>query len=73
MLEYSIHLMDAPSIYSSQSFNTCANITTTPMAFWKNSSFTEHVLQEISGTCVDTNPRDIKATCVVSSDRGRPT
>ena len=26
-----------------------------PPAFWKNGSFDEHVLQEISGTCVYTN------------------
>ena len=42
------------------------------MAFWKNGSFVEHVLQEISGACVDTEPRGIEATCIVSGDRERP-
>ena len=30
-------------------------IVTTSAAFWKNGSFDERVLQEISGTSVDTN------------------
>ena len=36
----------------------------TAKAFWKNDSFTAHVLhvQEISGTCLDTKPRGIKAS-----------
>ena len=29
-----------------------------------------HELKEISSTCVDTNPRGIKATFIVSGDRG---
>ena len=33
-------------------------------------SFTERVLHEISGACVDTKPRGNKATCIVSGDRG---
>ena len=37
-----------------------------------DSSFTEHVIQEISGTCADTKRRGIKATCIVSSDRAQP-
>ena len=44
---------------------------TIAMTFWKNSSFAEHVLWETSGTCVDTKPRGIKATCFFSSDRGQ--
>ena len=31
-----------------------------------------HELQEISSTCVDTNPRGIEATFIVSGDRGKP-
>ena len=49
-----------------------STITVTAMAFWKNDSFVEHVLQEISGACVDTEPRGIEATCIVSGDRERP-
>ena len=42
-------------------------ITTTASTFWKNRSFAEHVLQEISSTCVD-----IKPIGIVSGDRGQP-
>ena len=42
-------------------------------AFQKtDSSFTEHVIQELSSTCADTKPTGIKATCIVSSDRAQP-
>ena len=34
-------------------------------AFWKNGSFSEHVIQKISDTCVDAKPRGIEATCIV--------
>ena len=44
----------------------------TAAAFWKNGSFDERVLQEISGTCVHTKSRGIEATCIVGGDRGRP-
>ena len=37
-------------------------ITMTSMTFWMNGSFNEPVLQEISGACVETNPRSIIAT-----------
>ena len=36
-----------------------------------NGSFDEHVLQEISGSCVETKPRGIEATCIVSGNRGQ--
>ena len=45
-------------------------ITMIGAAFWKNSSFNYCLLREISGGCVDTKPRGIKATCIISSDRG---
>ena len=41
----------------------------TAMAFWKNSRFAE---QEISSAYVDTKPRGIEATYVISGDRGQP-
>ena len=41
----------------------------TAMAFWKNSRFAE---REISSACVDTKPRGIEATYVISGDRGQP-
>ena len=34
--------------------------------------FAECVLRKISSTCVDTEPRGIVATCIVTGDRGRP-
>ena len=34
-------------------------------AFWKNSSFTEHVPWEITDAFVETNSRGIKATCII--------
>ena len=58
-----------PSCCSS---HTCSAIVTITTAFWKNVSFDERVLQEISCACVDTKPRGIEATCIVSCDRGRP-
>ena len=39
------------------------------MTEMKNGSFAEHVTREISGICVDTKPRGIKATRIVSGDR----
>ena len=45
---------------------------TTAAAFWKNGSFAERLLQEISGACVHTKPRGIEATCIISGERGRP-
>ena len=36
--------------------------TMTSMTFWMNGSFNEPVLHEISGACVETNPRSIEAT-----------
>ena len=38
-------------------------------AFWRNVSFTERVLQEISNYFVDTKPRDMKATCIICGQR----
>ena len=49
-----------------------STITTTAVAFWKNSSFAEHVLWEISGASLVTKLRGIKATCSVSGDRRQP-
>ena len=43
----------------------------TAAGFLKNGSFVERVLWEISSTCVDTKPRGIEATCIVSGDRRR--
>ena len=40
--------------------------------FWKKERFANCVLWELSGACVDAKQRDIKATCIVSGDRGRP-
>ena len=59
-----------PSLRSSQSL-ICARSTIkmTAVAFWKNSSFDERLLQEINGTCVHAKPRGIEAICIVSSDR----
>ena len=50
----------------------CVRLTNmmTAVAFWKNSSFAECVLREISSGCVDTKLRGIEATCKVSDDRG---
>ena len=42
------------------------------VALWKNSSFNECVLWENSGACVHTKSRGIKATCIISGDRGQP-
>ena len=47
-------------------------IAMTVVAFWMNGTFDERVLQEISGTCVETKPRGTEATCIVSGNRGRP-
>ena len=33
--------------------------------FWKNGSFSEHALWEISDDFVDTKPRGIKPTCII--------
>ena len=38
-------------------------------ALWRNVSFTERVLQEISNHFADTKPRDMKATCIVCGQR----
>ena len=43
-------------------------IAKTATAFWMNGSFNERVLQEISGACIETKPRGIKATCVGRDD-----
>ena len=40
----------------------------TAMAFWKNGSFDERVLQEISGTCVHTRASKQLASSVVTGD-----
>lgn len=45
-------------------------IVTTAAAIWMYGSFYECVLQEINGTCVKTNPRGNKATCIISDNRG---
>ena len=47
-------------------------IVTTAVTLWMNGSFDERVLQEISGACVETKPRGIEATCIISGNRGRP-
>ena len=44
-------------------------IAMTTAAFWMNGSFDEGVLQEISGARVETMPRGIKATYIVSGKR----
>ena len=62
----------APSFHSSQPLvHARLTVMRTATAFWKNSSFTELVLWKISNTCVETKPRGIEATCIVSGDRGR--
>ena len=47
-------------------------IVTTVAAFWINGSFNEHVLQEISGACVETKPRGMETTCIISGNGGWP-
>ena len=50
---------------------TTMTITTTATALWKNSSFTERVLWEISGICVNTKLRlCIETICIFNGDRG---
>ena len=44
----------------------------TAAAFWKNTSFTEHVLWEMSDACVDSKLRGIEATSIISGNRERP-
>ena len=51
-LEYSIHLMHTPLPSIPHNNGARLTIATTAMAFWKNGSFTEHVLQEISAACI---------------------
>ena len=47
-----------PSLHSTQSLiRERLTITTTASTFWKNRSFAEHVLQEISSNCVDIKHR----------------
>ena len=36
----------------------------TAVSFWKEGSFAEHVLWEITRACVDPKLRGIKATCI---------
>lgn len=38
----------------------------------KNSSFTGCVLREISSACLDTKPKGVEESCIISGDRGRP-
>jgi len=38
------------------------------LAFWKNGSITDLVLQEISNAYGDTKPEGIRVTCIVSGD-----
>ena len=67
MLDYSISLVHTPL---SPRNVTCKSTIALTMA--KYGSFTEFT-REISSTCVvDTNPRGIKATCIVSGDSGQP-
>ena len=62
-----------PSLCSSQSLiHVRVTITMTAVAFWKNSSFAECILWEISSARVDTKLRDIEIACIISGDRGRP-
>ena len=48
-------------------FNSPSVSRTTAAAFWKNA---ERVPRKISGACVDTKLRGIKATCIISGDSG---
>ena len=60
-----------PTLYSSQPLLRVRSTNTmTAVAFRKNGSFDECVLQE--GACAHTNPGGIKATCIISGDSGRP-
>lgn len=65
-LDYSISLVHTPL---SPHNVTCKSTITTSVA--KYGSFTE-CIREISSACVDTNLRGIKATCIVSDERGWP-
>ena len=73
MLEYSISLEytppPSPPSRIPHNVNARVNNPRTTMAFWKNGSFVEHVLWEISGACVDTKLTGIEATGIISSDR----
>ena len=51
--------------------NKNSSLTTTT-AFWKNGSFGECVLWDISSACVDTKLKDSIATCIVGGDRMIP-
>ena len=62
MLEYSTCLVHTPLPHSSKSL---IHMRLTVGAFWKNSSFSEHVLREITGAFVDTEPRGIEATSII--------
>ena len=42
----------------------------TAATFWKNGSFNEYVLWEISGTCINNKLRGIKTNCIISGDKG---
>ena len=63
MLEYSHHLVHMPL----PPFLT--QLRRLPLLLEEQQL--ERVVQEISSVCVDTKPRGIKATCIVSGDRGR--
>ena len=47
-------------------------VTVTAVAVWKNGSFAEHAPWQTSSACVDTKPRGIVATYIVSGDRNDP-
>ena len=61
-----------PSLDSSTYRHVRPTIMITAVTFWKKGSFAKHVQWEVSGTCVDTKPRSIEATCIVSGDRDDP-
>ena len=69
LLEYSVRLVHTPLPSVLVVLNS--TITTTAAAFWRNSSFTERLLREISGACVDTKLRGTEATCIVCGNGGQ--
>ena len=62
LLKYSICLVHTPPPSFLTIFSTHES---TVGAFWKNGSFSECVLREISDVFVDTKPRGIEATCII--------
>ena len=67
MLKYS---MNDPSLHLVPHKLVC-NVDIHNCCF-KNSSFTGCVLREISSACLDTKPKSVKESCIISGDRGQP-